>query len=209
MGHVVLLGDSIFDNQRYVPDRPSVLEQVRKQLPAGWKATLLAIDGDCVADVSVQLALLPADCTHLFVSAGGNDALGEINILAESVVTVAEALGIMAAVVERFRMTYRSMLAALEMVGKPTTVCTVYDAVPNLGPAERAALAGFNDVILREAFRAGLPVIDLRLTCAKAADFSSLSTIEPSHIGGNKIARAIGEAATVHDFQTRRSAIYI
>ena len=56
MGHVVLLGDSIFDNARYVPDRPPVIEQVRRGLPQGWQATLLAVDGHTSADVANQLA---------------------------------------------------------------------------------------------------------------------------------------------------------
>jgi hypothetical protein len=43
MSHVVLLGDSIFDNARYVPGRPAVIEQVRQALPRHWQATLLAI----------------------------------------------------------------------------------------------------------------------------------------------------------------------
>jgi hypothetical protein len=43
MSHVVLLGDSIFDNARYVPGRPAVIEQVRQALPRPWQATLLAI----------------------------------------------------------------------------------------------------------------------------------------------------------------------
>jgi hypothetical protein len=35
MSHAVLLGDSIFDNARYVPDRPPVIDQVRRGLPRG------------------------------------------------------------------------------------------------------------------------------------------------------------------------------
>lgn len=76
MGHIVLLGDSIFDNARYVPGGPSVVEHLRRALPAAWRATLLAVDGSVAADVVRQLADLPADATHLVVSAGGNDALG-------------------------------------------------------------------------------------------------------------------------------------
>ena len=56
MGHVVLFGDSIFDNARYVPDRPPVIEQVRRSLPSGWRATLLAVDGHVTSDVQRQLA---------------------------------------------------------------------------------------------------------------------------------------------------------
>ena len=55
MSHVVLLGDSIFDNARYVPDRPAVIEQVRRGLPPTWKATLVAVDGHTVEGVASQL----------------------------------------------------------------------------------------------------------------------------------------------------------
>jgi lysophospholipase L1-like esterase len=148
MGHVVLLGDSIFDNASYVPDRPPVEQQVRQALPAGWKVTLLAVDGHTTQDVASQLARLPDDASHLFVSVGGNDALGAGWILGQRVHLVDEAL---------------RLLHALKATGKPVTVCTIYDQVPGLGTAERAALACFNETILREAVAARFNVIDLRL----------------------------------------------
>jgi hypothetical protein len=208
VGHVILLGDSIFDNARYVPDRAPVIEQVRRSLPRDWRASLLAVDGHITEDVSRQLAGLPADATHLFVSAGGNDALGESSILTESVVTVGEALGILHEVLMRFRDAYRAMLRALSAAERPTAVCTIYDAIPGLGPAEKAALAGFNEIILREAFSMGLVVLDLRLTCKEASDYSHVSSIEPSVQGGSKIARLIAEVATRHDFALCRSVVY-
>jgi hypothetical protein len=209
MGHVVLLGDSIFDNARYVPDRPPVIDQLRRALPQGWLATLLAVDGHMTDDVASQLRDLPADATHLVVSAGGNDALGETSILSEPVVSVGEALSLMDAVHARFRESYRAMLQMLSDVGKPTAVCTVYNAIPGLGPAEQAALAGFNEMILREAFSTGLPVIDLRLICDAHGDYSHVSPIEPSVLGGAKIARVIVDLVTSHDFDRRRSVIYV
>jgi hypothetical protein len=208
MGHVVLLGDSIFDNARYVPDRPAVIDQLRQALPRGWLASLLAVDGHITEDVVNQLNDVPANATHLIVSAGGNDALGESSILSEAACTVGEALGLIHEVRARFRHSYRAMLQALSAVGKPAAVCTVYDAIPGLGPAEEAALAGFNEVILREAFLAGLPVIDLRLICNRPADYSHVSPIEPSMVGGAKIAGVIAEIVTTHDFSHRRSTIY-
>src|SRR3712207_2336551 len=45
MSHVVLLGDSIFDNAAYVRGGPDVIRQLQGVLPAGWKATLRAVDG--------------------------------------------------------------------------------------------------------------------------------------------------------------------
>jgi hypothetical protein len=208
MGHVVLLGDSIFDNARYVPGEPAVIEQVRRALPAGWAATLVAVDGHVTSDVAGQLRSLPADATHLIVSVGGNDVLGESALLAEPAVTVGDGLALVAEARSRFRDAYRAMLRTVAAAGKPTAVCTVYDSIPGLGPAEVAALAGFNDVILREGFAAALPVLDLRLVCDRPGDYSSVSPIEPSSAGGAKIARLIAEVVTAHDFGARRSVIY-
>lgn len=196
MGHVVLLGDSIFDNARYVPDRPPVVEQLRRGLPAGWKATLLARDGNITDDVPKQLAALPADATHLFVSVGGNDALGESGVLTAPSRDVAGALATFHGPLSAFAVNYREMLRAVLATDKPATVCTVYDAIPGLGVAELLALELFNSIILREAFRAGVPVIDLRLVCDSPDDFSPLSPIEPSVAGGSKITRVIAEVAT-------------
>ena len=33
MKHVVLLGDSVFDNSAYVPNEPDVIEQLKRKLP--------------------------------------------------------------------------------------------------------------------------------------------------------------------------------
>lgn len=208
MGHVILLGDSIFDNARYVPDRPPVIDQLQQSLPVGWRATLLAVDGHITEDVAQQLLNLPEDTSHLIVSVGGNDALGESYILSESAGTVGEALILIHEVCSRFRESYRAMLRLLSAVGKPAAVCTVYDSIPGLGSAEQTALAGFNAVILREAIGTGLPVIDLRLICDRSADYSHVSPIEPSMVGGAKIARVIAELVTTHDFGSRRSTIY-
>jgi hypothetical protein len=146
---------------------------------------------------------------HLVVSAGGNDALSESSILMEPAATVGEALAIMQGVRDRFRETYRAMLKAIGARGLPTAVCTIYDSIPGLGPAEQSALGGFNEVILRNAFEARLPVIDLRLVCTLPADYSHVSSIEPSFLGGAKIAAAIAELVTSHDFGSTRSTVYL
>ena len=102
--HIVLLGDSIFDNAAYVPGRcPAVIDHVRSRLPVDWQATLLAVDGSVIADVYRQLGALPHDATHLVLSAGGNDALSEVGTLQETVKTVGQGLRVLAEICERFR----------------------------------------------------------------------------------------------------------
>ena len=208
MSHVVLLGDSIFDNASYVPGGPPVIEHLRKTLPVGWQATLLAVDGGVTIDVPAQLARLPADATHLFISVGGNDALRQSDILHESARSITEVLARFADIQAGFRRDYWQMLQRVLSYDKPTVVCTVYDSIPGLERSAMTALSVFNDVILREAFAAKVPVIDLRLVCNEAADYSVVSPIEPSVAGGEKIVRAIVSVVTEHNFTVHRSAVF-
>lgn len=190
-GHVILLGDSIFDNAAYVAGGPGVVQQLRGQLPGGWEASLLAVDGAVTTDVQRQLARIPRNATHLVLSAGGNDALGESGVLQRQVRSVSEAVSHLAAAQHSFRRRYASLLDAVGEAGLRTAVCTIYDAnfpAPE-GIVITAALSLFNDSIMREAFRRGLALIDLRLICDEPADYAN--PIEPSVRGGAKIAAAI------------------
>jgi len=45
VAHIVLLGDSIFDNQPYVAPGRATIDALSARLPAGWQATLVARDG--------------------------------------------------------------------------------------------------------------------------------------------------------------------
>ncbi len=66
----------------------------------------------------------------------------------------------------------------------------------------------FNDVILREAFRTGMPAVDLRLVCTDAADYAKVSPLEPSAVGGGKIARAVARLVKAYDFKGQASRVF-
>ena len=208
MNHAVLLGDSIFDNAAYVPGKPSVIEQLRECLPAGWKATQLAIDGDVTAGVEHQVKRLPDDATHLIISCGGNDALGHLSVLDQSAGSVKEVLDYFTSIRTSFQQTYLQMIQTLKGLNKNLAVCTVYDCVPGYEGGPMTALAMFNEMILREAFNAKIPVIDLRVICNEVADYSEISPIEPSAAGGEKIVQAIFRLLTSHQFESKQSIIY-
>ena len=80
---VVLLGDSIFDNQAYVePGGRCVADHLRARLGGDWDVELRALDGAVVTDVRGQFYGRPLpDNAHLVLSAGGNDALGHTDLL--------------------------------------------------------------------------------------------------------------------------------
>jgi hypothetical protein len=209
MPHVVLLGDSIFDNGAYVGGGPDVIRQLRDRLPDGWRATLTALDGSTMADMKDQLARLPRDASHLVVSIGGNDALGYSGILDALSHSVADTLLQLADIQQEFRLAYARMLDAVLRRKLPTAVCTIYDP-RYTDPIQRriatTALTVINDCIFREAVARGLPIIDLRVLCNDDADFAN--PIEPSVQGGGKIASAIASLLTQHNFGLGRSQVF-
>ncbi len=193
--HVVLLGDSIFDNERYVAGGQAVIDHLRKALPAGARATLLAHDGDVAGDVPGQVARVPADATRLVLSVGGNDALGILPSLQGDARSILQVLHFLSEIQQQFQQDYGRVMSAIQARGLPCVVCTIYDAVPGLGKPLRSALSLFNDVITREALARGFRVLDLRELCDDARDYSMASPIEPSEVGGEKIAKAIARVS--------------
>lgn len=209
MPHIVLLGDSIFDNKAYVGTESDVISHLRTTIPKDWKATLKAVDGNIAEDVSRQLSELPQEATHLFVSVGGNNAIMNADILGLKTNSSAEVFSILADRTDNFEFHYNNMLKAVLERNLPTAVCTIY--FPNFSDAVMqkiaiAALSAFNDVIIRQAISVNIPILDLRLICNNANDYAN--EIEPSGEGGKKIASKIVEVVEKHDFSNSKTSIY-
>lgn len=192
MPHVVLFGDSIFDNGAYTAGGPDVVTQLRGELPSAWRATLLAVDGAMTHDLHQQLPQLPADATHLVVSMGGNDALFHSDVLSRRVQSSVEALHLLAEAVAEVEASYRRALGLLLATRLPLTLCTIYNGHfddPGYQHIASTALTPFNDMIIRLGILHGLDVIELRLVCHEPRDYAN--PIEPSTVGGAKIALSI------------------
>ena len=209
MPPVVLLGDSIFDNAAYIGGGPDVVTQLQDRLPAGWRATLGAVDGSVMADIDRQLNRLPADATHLVVSIGGNDALGQSAILQAASRSVADALMKLADIQAAFRSAYARTIEAVLSRNLPAAFCTIYDPRypdPVQLRVATTALAIINDCITREVVARNMPLVDLRLVCDEDSDLAN--PIEPSVQGGGKIATAIAALLSEHDASTGRSVVF-
>ena len=228
MKHIVLLGDSIFDNSAYVGfDQEDVPSQLKSMLNDDFKVTNLAVDGDVTEDITDQLNKMPSDATHLFLSIGGNDGLSQLSILNESVRTVGDALQKMYVIGEAFKETYSEMMDRVLKYKLPTAVCNIY--YPKFHPQslnrvvtylpllvngevlQQMAMSAetvFNDIIMHEVFVRNLPLIDLRILCNEDEDFAN--PIEPSSIGGFKIASTIKKVVENHSFDNKNitSTVY-
>ena len=226
MKHIILAGDSVFDNRTYVEvGEPDVRDQLADLLDDGDKATLIAEDGGINEDLSKQLDNIPKDATHLFISTGGNDALLHIDAFTEAVTTIGEALDSFNEMVQEFERDYIKMLTNVIKYGLKTTLCTIYNPYfehndmarltymlppnPNIKKLQKrsvTALPIFNNIIFQEAFNFGIPIMDLRLIFNDKADYAN--PIEPSAIGGMKMAKIIKEISDNHDFSMKNSVVY-
>lgn len=226
MGHLVLLGDSVFDNGTYVgPGRPDVAQQVRARLseetkppgetePLGeTEVTLLARDGHYISDVPRQMRRLPNSATHLFLSVGGNDGLRYLDAIEgfdREVQSFSGAVRRLREIQEDFREDYRPVLQEVLRAGLPTALCTVYNGnfQEEVQDVVDTILPVINDVIIEAAVREGLPLIDLgRALCEPDRDYAN--SIEPSAQGGQKIAGAVAEIFKQHEFSSPRAEIYV
>ena len=226
MYHIILAGDSIFDNKRYVRSgEPDVATQVKDLLDRSDDVSLLAFDGDVTKNVEDQLKGLPNDATHLFISVGGNDAIGNLRLLERSVSNIGDAFNEFYDVMKDFEKDYIKMLVNAMRCGLKTTICTIYHPNFDLGRSDRIehllphrvelpqiqkkAITGltiFNDIIFQEAVNFGLPVMDLRLIFTEDSDYAN--AIEPSAVGGAKMARVIKEIVHDHDFSSSNTVVF-
>tara|TARA_B100001123_G_C15087837_1_gene938360 strand:- start:174 stop:857 length:684 start_codon:yes stop_codon:yes gene_type:complete len=225
MKHIALLGDSIFDNISYVdPGEQDVPKQLRTLVKDDCKVTNLAVDGDVIRDIVNQLNNLPSDATHLFLSVGGNDALGQISTFHEPIDTIGGALKKMYLIGQDFKKAYSEMLDSVLAHKLPTAVCNIYypryhvkslnrtqgymSVFANGEEKQEMAMVAetiFNDIIMFEVFMRKLPLIDLRVLCNDDKDFAN--PIEPSAKGGNKIAGAMHRLISNHELSNLSSTI--
>lgn len=209
MLNIALVGDSIFDNKAYVGVEPDVKSHLSVISPESWSVSLHAIDGSLVEHISEQVAGIAPNTSHILVSAGGNNAILNADVLQMKAANSAETLNVLSNRASEFEQKYVSMLSAVLSKNLPTAVSTIY--YPNFAETSVqniavAALTVFNDVIIRQAAVNGIPILDLRLVCSELDDYAN--EIEPSGKGGMKIATAIVRMLQLHDFSSPKTQIY-
>ena len=130
--HIFLLCYSIFDNASYVGggNKMDVISHVRSKIKESnqdIEATLIAVDGNVIHHVQgSQLAKIPREATHLFISIGGNNALQAMSLLSQKVSSVGEGFLMASKLLgERFELEYSTMLDRINNVA-PNANVTVF-----------------------------------------------------------------------------------
>jgi len=179
-----------------------------------------AVDGDTMDDLERgQLGLNNlSDASHIVVSIGGNDLLNNISFL-QTTSELSKIMGKGAMIgkwgvkelnpsrnkvfeetyfeiIEPFKKQYETIVANLSNHRANLLLCTVYegdlvdsDEFSDVNNSSKTMVSIFNDIVYRVANKYGADVLELRDIFVRPEDYAN--PIEPSHIGGRKLAEAI------------------
>lgn len=193
--HLVLLGDSIFANGKYVQsvehDLPSVGMQFEAAGHGRWTTHCAAWDGARMRHVYQQLEEVPQvehDNDAIYIlSVGGNDGLHHVRDVSRGRAHWASLFTFET----KFEAEYEALVVNILRRGRPIVLLTIYRAwfVGAFWKDKLAALGVWRMcmAIRRVAERHGLAVIDLWSIFDRAEDFAN--PIEPGVPGGHKIVR--------------------
>jgi len=205
--NIVLLGDSIFDNEVYVHSHadsvPGVLERRFGNINKEWKVTHRAVDGAVMASIDKQIPKIPSNATHIFMSIIGNDCLGVLMGLhnssqwAEVAAAPSPDNPILSNILSQLESKYEETVLKVKNVGPPLTVCNLY--APRFDDAALQAFCRFSVQLLNIRLKAvadkhGVGLIDIYSLFTDPADYAN--AIEPGKSGSEKIGKAIEEVVT-------------
>ena len=220
MNKIYLLGDSIIDNTPYVKkNEKDVASHLNSMYKCSPQINIYnrAVDGHTMKDLlDTQLSDEGLnEATNIVVSIGGNDLLGKLSFLLDlEIVEVPHhrmmlrtPIGIIPKrnlhfhqtyfqIIKPMKQEYESIVANLSNYRAKLLLCTVYegdlvdsDEFSDVIYSSKTMLSIFNDLVYRTAQKYNAEVLELRDIFVSPEDYAN--PIEPSHIGGEKLAKAI------------------
>jgi hypothetical protein len=187
--HLVLLGDAL---QNIDLGKGQAEDTLVPRPRNPWKLTVLQ-PPEVLRQSRVRA--IPAEVSHIGICVDGGWAIETSGLLKGRAQSIQGALDTLAAAADEFENMFTRLIAAATEASVPTIVCTLVPArhtEPSQQRVAAAALAIFNDRILRRAIAAHLSIVELRLVCDEDSDYASETLL--SHAGVRKVANVARSA---------------
>jgi hypothetical protein len=201
--HMILLGDALQNIDLGEGDRERALVP-RPRNP--WKLTILQ-PSDVLRQGKVRA--IPPGASHVAICLDGGWAIETSGLLEREARSVREALDTFAEAADEFEKVFAALIAAALETGLPTVVCTLVPARYSEPVQQRTgatALAIFNDRLVRRAFAARLPIVDLRMVCDQKGDYATETLL--SSAGVRKAANVVRSALYEISRETAKTRVY-
>jgi hypothetical protein len=184
--NIILLGDSIFKNNAYVPYGLSIESQLENNAQ-GQEVLCLAQDNSSITDVCEQVEEIPEDYnnrrTHIFLSVGGNDILQNYVYKYNDY----DNMEILKACFTEYKKLIKTIQGIMPEAN--LTILDIYYPNKSRFKSFYHVISEWNKLIYDYAKRNNIRVIKISNILTNADDFSF--AIEPSAIGGNKIVNEL------------------
>ena len=188
--NLFLIGDSMLNNQLYVPDGDSVYHKVREQTRN--TVHLLAKDDAVITEMYSQLHKIPPhfnnSATYVCVSAGGNDLLGMQSLI----YTNSFKKDSQEEMDDIFK-EYTKFISAIKMRLPDATLLLLNLYYPPSMPHLKTVVAYWNELLSNtfsnDSVTKNIRVIQVDKVFTDPTDF--VSRIEPSSEGGDKLSKLI------------------
>lgn len=213
MSKILLLGDSIIDNQIYLNPTELSTDQAIANVFNKDEVVMEAVDGYVIRDVIEHINQIddPESYDHVILSVGGNDVLYCLNRLdaglnddRPQMQTKLQAIASFSEYLNDFHEQYDELIRHIryKFIKANITVFTIYEGnlqevhyQPDVFDFSRVGIAIFNDSILRIAIAHKLHVLELRDIFTNSSFYAN--PIEPSAKGSQQIAERLHHALAV------------
>ena len=184
--YILLLGDSILNNEIYVANGKSVYHLLNER--TNNRTTCLAKNDATIVDVYNQIRKIPEDLktssnTTIFLSIGGNDILNQASDN--------EGIAIDSKIVNTIFSSYKTLIKNIQKNMPKSQLILVDIYYPDNIKYKQFhdAIREWNDKIYKYAEENKLSVLEISNILTKPEDFTL--DIEPSDIGSKKLVDAI------------------
>lgn len=179
--HIVLLGDSIFQNKNYVPKSKSVEYLLKEKLSI--PSLVLAQDNAIIYDIPKQYNNMPIDLnnktTNLYISIGGNDLL---NLYEHNNTTNTTLFNMV------WELYQKTILMIIENTQCNVILTDIYFITDPNYSKYIPMIKKWNSNLYQFAKQHKVKVFKISKILTQPKDFTN--SIEPSVIGGNKMVNS-------------------
>jgi len=205
--HVVLLGDALLDAYSGIDKTPGEFED--DLLPGTRNQWKISVVSAAEVERAGPSLALPRDATHAIIFIEGNHAIEQSGLLHGRPGAYGQTLEQLSLAADEFERTLARLIHVAQSARLVTMVCTMF--APNYTDAVRqrtacAALAIFNDRVIKRAAEARVSVIDLRLICNEPEDYDKPTQLSRS--GLQKAANVIRFAMFELDAGSHRCEVF-
>jgi lysophospholipase L1-like esterase len=174
---IILVGDSVLNNSKYVPNGNSVFDIIKKKTKNVYN---FAVDNSKIKDINKQLSKISSEynkpSTYIFLSIGGNDIL---NLSSQNQQNVNELFNDYLKAINNIKTKFpKSKIIALNIYHPRSTYYKMYYKSIDL----------WNKLLIKNKFE-GYHILNIDEIIKEPSDL--VQDIEPSSQGSKKIADSI------------------